>query len=117
MTQGTAMQAVLAAAPGGRLLTYEEVARVCAVSRKTVQEWKRLGLLAGFEYGDQVVRFEPAEVYRFIRAHTRGRRAQGGVSEPGTPGGSEWDRIERLIRAEVEAVMTDGKWQMAKEAA
>jgi excisionase family DNA binding protein len=51
------------------LLRPEAVARLLACSPKTVYAWAASGLLPSVRLG-RLVRFRPAEVWRFVEAHT-----------------------------------------------
>jgi excisionase family DNA binding protein len=51
------------------LLRPEAVARLLACSPKTVYAWAASGLLPSVRLG-RLVRFRPADVQRFVEAHT-----------------------------------------------
>lgn len=80
----------------GRFLTAEEVGRVLGVSLRTVAEWQATGLLGYFKAG-RVVRFEAAEVMRFIEAQSRKGQMADGTWQMSLAE-TDWGRIERLIR-------------------
>jgi excisionase family DNA binding protein len=55
------------------LLRPDAVARLLACSPKTVYAWAASGLLPSVRLG-RLVRFRPAEVWRFIETHTEARK-------------------------------------------
>ena len=54
--------------PNNSLLTAKDVAQMAKVSPKTVNRWRRDGLLRGIKIGT-VVRFDAKDVDEFIRRH------------------------------------------------
>ena len=66
--------------PSEALLRPEAVARLLACSPKTVYAWAACGLLPSVRLG-RLVRFRPAEVWRFVEEHTAAR--EGGIHGSG----------------------------------
>lgn len=62
------MTADKSGAASARLLTYDDVARLCQVSKRTVQRWVEDGELLPMRLGLQTIRFSEAEVRRFLAA-------------------------------------------------
>jgi len=74
-----------------KLLTYDDVAAVCQMSKSWVMKQKRLGRLEPMKFGP-MVRFTEAEVERFLKAYHRGTVGDfGGTLEP--PGESPEDTV------------------------
>jgi len=52
--------------PSGGLLTYRQAAERLGLSHRTVQKLCAEGLIEAVRFGRRAVRFEPAEIERFI---------------------------------------------------